>query len=142
MKLLSAFVGLALVADQSEAKSKTPFRRRLQKTFDLLPTWTDANLADHPHSTELRSDKADKQGNAQERRNIIFLFFTIFFTSSYVIFELFFIHFIHFSLIFIIFHTFSSIFHQFSHISIISNIFSTTLMVFSYIVFNYFIVLT
>lgn len=59
MKLLSAFVGLALVADQSEA-AKTPFRRRLQKTFDLLPVWRDANLAMHPHSTEVRADKENK----------------------------------------------------------------------------------
>lgn len=68
MKLLSAFVGLALVADQSEAKSKTPFRRRLQKTFDLLPVWRDANLADHPHSTELRSDKSHPEtGKSQTK---------------------------------------------------------------------------
>jgi hypothetical protein len=55
MKLFNAFVGLALVS-QSEA-AKTPFRRRLQKTFDLLPAWAEANLGDHQHSTVVRDDK-------------------------------------------------------------------------------------
>jgi hypothetical protein len=59
MKLFNAFVGLAIIADPTDA-AKTPYRRRLQKTFDLLSSWKDANLANHPHSTLVRADKDNK----------------------------------------------------------------------------------
>lgn len=53
MKLLSALaVGLSLLSE-TEAKGKTPYRRRLQKTFDLVSEWGTANLANHPHNTDL-----------------------------------------------------------------------------------------
>lgn len=60
MKLLNAFLGMALIASPTGAQkknNKTPYRRRLQKTFDLLDLWADGNLASHPHFTDKREDK-------------------------------------------------------------------------------------
>jgi len=59
--LLSAFVGLAILSETSvEAKGKTPYWRRLRKTFELLPIWANEHIDQHPHNTEIRADKDNK----------------------------------------------------------------------------------
>lgn len=62
MKLLSGLaLSLGLLTEQTEAKGKTPYRRRLQKTFDLVSEWGNANLANHPHNTALtKGDNLDQ----------------------------------------------------------------------------------
>jgi len=57
MKLLNAFVGLAVISNPTEAKGKSPYRRRLQKTFDLIPVWSDEHLNAHPHTTDLLTEE-------------------------------------------------------------------------------------
>lgn len=59
MKLISV-LGLAIVS-QTEAKGpKTPFRRRLEKTFNLVDEWSQTNLKNHPHATEKVAEKDNK----------------------------------------------------------------------------------
>jgi len=72
MKLLSALaLGLSLLSE-TEAKGKTPYRRRLQKTFDLVSEWGAANLANHPHNTELtKGDNLDQTKFAFKLNRII-----------------------------------------------------------------------
>lgn len=63
MKLLNALVGTVLIANSAEAQKgpKTPYRRRLQKTFDLIDLWGEANLASHPNFVQKREDKDNQQ---------------------------------------------------------------------------------
>jgi len=60
MKLISIFVPLAVVTDVSAKGPKTPFRRRLDKTFGLIKEWRAQNLNAHPHSKVKLSEKDNK----------------------------------------------------------------------------------
>lgn len=57
MKLLGVFVPLAAISEVNAKGAKTPFRRRLDKTFGLIKEWKAKNLNAHPHASIKLADK-------------------------------------------------------------------------------------
>lgn len=59
MKLFGAFFAVCTINGVQSA-NKTPYERRLTKTFDLLTDWSKSQLKGHPHFTQIREDKMSK----------------------------------------------------------------------------------
>ena len=60
MKLFGAFFAVCTINGVQSA-NKTPYERRLTKTFDLLTDWSKSQLKGHPHFTQIREDKMSKE---------------------------------------------------------------------------------